>query len=106
MRNGVGFDLVGFEVVPNDLAYGLVRFIGVRELEIEHRVDLVLALERTETVLQTVTGEDRAFVGRGLAVEVESGAPPVARAVFEFGLRGPKGVATARQADDVEAVEL
>ena len=80
----VGSGQVGLAVVADDFEDGLVGAGDVFVLDVEDRVDDVVAHERADAVLDAEAGKDGRILRGGLAIEIELGGPPGADAVFEF----------------------
>src|SRR5271166_4097986 len=65
--------------------------------EVQNGVDDVLVHQQTEAIFPAISGENGAFVGRGLAGQVELGGPPAFGAVFEFSHPRQETVAVLRR---------
>src|SRR5579883_20840 len=78
-RLAVGRCQIIVAIVIHDLEQTLVRPIDVLELDVEDRIDPMLAREEPEAILPPVAGKDRALPSRGLAVKVELACPPCGR---------------------------
>ena len=97
---------MSLDVVTFDLFQDLVGAADLLVLKVEHGIDEVLALEKTNAVLPAEAGEDGAVVERGLTVEVDLGRPPGGGAVLELGPESMKVVAAALGAEGGEILDL
>src|SRR5260370_26699258 len=75
---------IRFHVMAFAFFENLVRPILVLILDIQDRIDEVFLLQNSEAVLPPETGEYRAVVKRGLAIQIELRRPPSCCAVFEL----------------------
>ena len=68
----------------HDFLQYLVSSVQALIFDVNHRVDPVLARQRSESVLPTEAGEDRAVAPGALAVEIKLGGPPPFGSIFKF----------------------
>src|SRR5437016_2406435 len=84
----------------------LVSAVFVFILHIENGIDEVFALQRPEAILPAETGEHRAVVEGGLAIQVELCGPPGGRPVLKLGPVGMEVVAGPLGANSGEILDL
>src|SRR5262249_54306561 len=68
----------------DDLLLDPARLTDALVLEIEDWIDGVLALERTESMLPTPSGEPRSVARRRHSLEIQLGGPPPGEPVLDF----------------------
>src|SRR5271157_1591916 len=105
-QDGVGIGVVGFDVVAFNFLDDLVRLADLLVLDIDHGIDEMLALERTEAVFPAKTGEKGAVVKGCLPVKIKLGRPPGGGAVLEFNPEGMEAIARALRTSRGEILHL
>src|SRR5260370_23481787 len=103
---GIRSEEVRLQVVTFALFQDFVRAILVFVLDVENRIDEVLAFQRPETVFPAKSREQCAVAERGLSVEIKLGRPPGRGTAFKFCPEGVKAVAAALRAKRGEVLDF
>src|SRR5262249_21962699 len=82
--NGIYFDEVADTIVAHDFQQAFVGAVDVFELDVQHRIDPVLASQRAETVFPAESGEDGTVLRGAHAIQIELGSPPGFGAILEL----------------------
>src|SRR5579871_3894112 len=93
-------------IMVHDFEERFVSAIDVFELEVEHRINPVLACQNAKAILPPITREQRVFALSRLAVEVELTCPPTGDPVFELEGAAPKTVVPTRLARHIFGSEF
>src|SRR6202140_1119655 len=99
-------DETRFQVVAFAFFEALVRAVLVFILNIEDRIDEVLALQKTKAILPAEAREHGAVLESSLAVQVALRGPPGSCAVFELRPEGVEVVAAPLGAIRREVLDL
>ena len=97
---------MGLVVVSHYLQNGFVRVGNPSVLDVKHRVNRVLPRQWPNTILKAKSGEERRFFIGRLAIEIESGGPPISHPVLNLGRHGKKRIAIFRFREDSSTLNL
>src|SRR6266849_5958410 len=80
----IRLQLVRERVVADNLAQTLIGLIDIRILDVNHRVDPVLAEQRPKPIFDFVAREDTSLPASALTGQVQLSCPPSSSAVLQF----------------------
>jgi hypothetical protein len=84
----------------------LIRAADVLVLDVENRIDEMLALQDAKAVFEAEAGKDGGIAESGLAIEVELAGPPGGGAVLELHPEGVEVIAGALRAKGGEVFDF